>query len=180
MPWSSHCKSHSHLHFRPHPECNEYYGRGCVQTHNGSALKSHNGLHWCKNKAGSTVWRYIKHQHVLQLLMLLSFLILQLWEVTEKVIFSSLSVFVRQIVDLVHDSKELNSHCFQQQNSTCKLSWLRDKNFKKNNCKWENIKSLYAVFADDTGQPLLPKLNQVQPVCRWWRCIFCCGTLPTQ
>lgn len=30
-------------------------GRGCVQIHNGTALKNHNAWHWCKNKPGSTV-----------------------------------------------------------------------------------------------------------------------------
>lgn len=63
MPRSSHGKSQSHLHFRPHPECHEYYGTACVQTHNGTALKNHKSLRWCENKPRQTVWLYHMPTH---------------------------------------------------------------------------------------------------------------------
>lgn len=85
MPWSSHGKSQSHLHFRPQPECSEYYGKGCAQTHNGTALKNHNGLRWYENKSGSTVWRQDQTP---------THFTAPFRKVTETVIFSSLSVFV--------------------------------------------------------------------------------------
>lgn len=116
MPWSSHGKSHSHLHLRPHPECKGYYGRGCVQAHNGTALKNHNGPRTgVGRKRGSAVRRCIKRQHMLLLFGLLRGMVLQRWKVRESVISPP-----RWITQLVQDSTELL--CFQPRNQARKSS----------------------------------------------------------